>query len=100
VGEGPHERMRSREANIALGEGKSMMLQSLPPVIYVQQRHSSLHGPLTILLVLWAIALPALMVLLIGLGPIGWLVGFGAGILLAVPWFAGIVILWFLRHIS
>lgn len=76
------------------------MIQSQPPIIYVPERHGPLHGALTILLVLWAIALPALLLLLIGFGPIGWLVGLGAGILLAVPWFAGIVILWFLRHIS
>jgi hypothetical protein len=76
------------------------LLQSQPPIIYVHQRHTVLHGPLTILLVLWAVALPALLLLLIGFGPIGWLVGLGASILLAVPWFVGILILWFLRHIS
>lgn len=76
------------------------MFQSQPPVIYIQRRHSVLHGPLTVLLVLWAIALPALLLLLIGFGPIGWVVGLGATILLAVPWLAGIVILWFLRHIT
>ena len=77
------------------------MFQSQPPVIYVQnQRHSVLHGPVTILLVLWAVALPALLLLLTGFGPIGWVVGLGAVILLAIPWLAGLVILWFLRHIS
>jgi hypothetical protein len=76
------------------------VLQSQPPTIYVLQRHSFLHGPLTVLLVLWAIALPALLLLLTAFGPIGWLVGAGAAILLAVPWLAGIVILWFLRHIT
>jgi hypothetical protein len=76
------------------------VLQSQPPIIYVRQRHSVLHGPFTILLLLWAIALPALLLLLTGFGPLGWLVGFGAGILLALPWLAGIVILWFLRYIS
>ena len=76
------------------------MFQSQPSVIYIQRRHSVLHGPLTVLLVLWAIALPALLLLLIGFGPIGWVVGLGATILLAVPWLAGIVILWFLRHIT
>ncbi len=77
------------------------MFQSQPPVIYVQnQRHSVLHGPVTILLILWAIALPAILLLLTGLGPIGWVVGLGAVILLAIPWLAGLVILWFLRHIS
>ncbi len=76
------------------------MYQSQQPVTYVQPRHGALHGPLTILLVLWAIALPALLLVLIGFGPIGWLVGLGAGILLAIPWLAGLAILWFLRHIS
>jgi hypothetical protein len=77
------------------------VFQSQPPIIYVQnQRHSVLHGPLTILLVLWAVALPALLLLLTGFGPIGWVVGLGAVILLAIPWLAGLVILWFLRHIS
>jgi hypothetical protein len=36
------------------------MFPSQPPLIYVSQRHSLFHGPLTLLLVLWAIALPAL----------------------------------------
>jgi phosphotransferase system glucose/maltose/N-acetylglucosamine-specific IIC component len=76
------------------------VFQSQPATIYVPQRHSFLHGPLTVLLVVWAIALPALLLLLIGFGPIGWVVGLGATILLAVPWLAGIVILWFLRHIT
>src|SRR5476651_1095381 len=76
------------------------VFQSQPPIIYVRERHSVLHGPLTILLVLWAIALPAFLLLLTGFGPIGWVVGLGAGILLAIPWLAGLVILWFLRHIS
>jgi hypothetical protein len=77
------------------------VVQSQPPTIYVgQQRHGFLRGPLTAVLVLWTIALPALLLLLTGFGPIGWLVGFGAGILLAIPWIAGVVILWFLRHIS
>lgn len=77
------------------------MFQSQPPVIYVQnQRHSVLHGPITILLVLWAVALPAFLLLLTGFGPIGWVVGLGAVILLAIPWLVGLGILWFLRHIS
>ena len=76
------------------------MFQSQPPVIYVQQRHSLFHGPLTILLVLWAIALPALLLVLTAFGPIGWLVGAGVGVLLAIPWVVGLAILWFLRHIS
>ncbi len=76
------------------------MFQSQSPTIYVQQRHSVFHGPLTILLVLWAIALPALLVLLTAFGPIGWLVGAGVAVLLAVPWVVGLAILWFLRHIA
>ena len=85
---------------IALVKGTSPVLQSQPPIIYVRQRHSVLHGPFTILLLLWAVALPALLLLLTGFGPIGWLVGLGTGILLAIPWLAGLVILWFLRHIT
>lgn len=76
------------------------MLQSQPPVIYVQQRHGLFHGPLTLLLVLWAIALPALLLLLTAFGPIGWLVGAGVGVLLAVPWVVGLAIIGFLRHIA
>jgi hypothetical protein len=90
----------ARRATIALDQRGSLVLHSQPAIIYVHERHSVLHGPLTILLVLWAIALPALLLLLVGFGPIGWLVGLGTGILLAVPWLAGLVILWFLRHIS
>jgi hypothetical protein len=81
-------------------KGNLLVFQSQPPVIYVQQRHGALHGPLTVLLVLWALALPILLLLLTGLGPIGWVLGLGATILLAIPWLAGIVILWFLRHIT
>jgi hypothetical protein len=74
--------------------------QSQPPVIYVESRHGFLHGPLTILLVLWGLALPALLLLLTALGPIGWLLGFGAGLLLVVPWVLGLLVLGFLRHFS
>jgi phosphotransferase system glucose/maltose/N-acetylglucosamine-specific IIC component len=76
------------------------MFQSQPPLIYVSQRHSLFHGPLTLLLVLWAIALPALLLLLTAFGPIGWLVGAGTAVLLALPWTVGLGILWFLRHIA
>ena len=76
------------------------MLQSQSPVIYVERRHSLFHGPLTLLLVLWAIALPAFLLLLTAFGPIGWLVGAGAAVLLALPWLVGLGILWFLRHIA
>ena len=76
------------------------MFQSQPPTIYVQQRQSVFHGSLTLLLVLWAIALPATLLFLTAFGPIGWLVGAGVAVLLAVPWVVGLVILWFLRHIA
>ncbi len=76
------------------------MFDSQPRVVYVQQRHSVLHGPLTVLLILWALALPVFLLLLTGLGPVGWILGLGATILLAIPWLIGVVILWFLRRIS
>ena len=76
------------------------MFQSQRPIIYVQARHSFLHGPLTILPVLWAIALPALLVLLTAFGPIGWLVGAGTVLLLGLPWLLGLLIIGFFRHIS
>ena len=65
------------------------MFQSQPTVINVQRRHGALHGPLTVLLILWALALPAFLLLLTGLGPVGWILGLGATILLAIPWLAG-----------
>ncbi|MGH2465654.1 MAG: hypothetical protein ACRDGI_09355 [Candidatus Limnocylindrales bacterium] len=76
------------------------MFESQPRVVYLQQRHGPLHGPLTLLLLLWALALPVLLVLLTGLGPLGWILGLGATILLAIPWLLGVIILWFLRHIT
>jgi small-conductance mechanosensitive channel len=76
------------------------VFDSQPRVVYVQQRRSVLHGPLTVLLILWALALPVFLLLLTGLGPVGWILGLGATILLAIPWLIGVVILWFLRHIS
>ena len=76
------------------------MFQSQPHLSYVSQRHSLFHGPLTLLLVLWAIALPAFLLLLTAFGPIGWLLGAGAAVLLALPWLVGLGILWFLRHIA
>jgi hypothetical protein len=76
------------------------VFDSQPRVVYVQQRHSVLHGPLTVLLILWALALPVFLLLLTGLGPVGWILGLGATILLAIPWLIGVVILWFLRRIS
>jgi hypothetical protein len=76
------------------------MFLSQPPVIYVPQRHGLFHGPLTVLLVLWALALPAVFLLLTAFGPIGWLVGIGVAVVAAVPWLIGLAILWFLRHIA
>lgn len=76
------------------------MYQSQPPVIYVEPRHGFLHGPLTILLILWGVALPGLLLLLTALGPVGWLLGFGAGVLLVVPWLVGLLVLGFVRHFS
>jgi hypothetical protein len=69
-------------------------------MIYVQQRHGFLHGPLTVLLILWAIAYPGLLALLTAFGPIGWLVGVGAAVLLLLPWLVGLVIVWFLRRLT
>ncbi len=76
------------------------MFQSQPDVIYVEPHHGFLHGPLTILLALWGIALPVLLLLLTGLGPIGWLVGAGVGLVLGLPWLLGLLVLGFIRHIS
>lgn len=76
------------------------MFQSQQPTIYVPRRHSFLHGPLTVLLVLWAIALPGLFLLLAAFGPIGAVIGLGVGILLFAPWLIGLVILAFLRWIA
>jgi hypothetical protein len=76
------------------------VFESQPRVVYVQRRHGALQGPLTVLFVLWALALPVFLLLLTGLGPIGWVLGLGATILLAIPWLLGVAILWFLRHIT
>ena len=76
------------------------MLQSRSPVIYIPPRHGFLHGPLTIILALWAIAYPALFILLASFGPIGALLGVGAAAVLLVPWLLGLVILAVLRHVA
>ena len=52
------------------------------------------------ILALWAIAYPALLVLLAPLGPLGLVVGIGAAIVLFVPWVGGLVILAVLRWLS
>ena len=76
------------------------MIQSQPRPTYRQHGHGPLHGPMTILLIVWALALPAILLLLTGLGPIGWLLGFALAILLITPWLVGVVILWFLRSLT
>jgi hypothetical protein len=76
------------------------VLQRQSPTIYIQRRHGPLRGPLTILLVIWAIAYPALLLLLAPLGPLGLVIGLGAAILLFVPWVSGIVILGFMRWLT
>lgn len=76
------------------------MLQSRQPTIYLPRRHGFLHGPLTVLLVLWAIALPGLLALMLSFAPIGALVGVGAAVVLLVPWLLGLVILVILRWIT
>ena len=76
------------------------MLQRPSPIIYVPERHGPLRGPLTLILALWAIAYPALLVLLAPLGPLGLVLGIGAAIVLFVPWVGGLVILGVLRWLS
>jgi hypothetical protein len=76
------------------------VIQSQPRPIYLERAHGVLHGPLTVLLIVWALALPAILLLLTGLGPIGWLLGFALAILLVMPWLLGVVILWFLRALT
>ena len=85
---------------VAHGKGKHPVIQSQPRVIYVEPRRSVLHGPLTVLLVLWAIALPLIVAMLTAFGPIGWLVGAGLAIVLGIPWLVGLVVLWFLRRLT
>ena len=76
------------------------MLQRQSTIIYVPQRHRPWRGPLTLILALWAIAYPALLVLLAPLGPLGLVIGIGAAIVLFVPWVGGLVILAVLRWLS
>ena len=77
------------------------MIQSQPRTIYVERGHGALHGPLTVLLVIWALALPiVLLLLLTGLGPIGWLLGAGLAFLFGIPWLVGLVVVWFLRRLT
>lgn len=76
------------------------MIHSQPRTTYVQGGHSALHGPLTVLLVIWALALPGILLLLTGLGPIGWLLGAGLAFLFGIPWLVGLVIVWFVRTLA
>ena len=76
------------------------MIQSQPRPIYRERGHGALHGPLTVLLIVWALALPVILLMLTGLGPIGWLLGFALAILLVMPWLVGVVVLWFVRSLT
>lgn len=76
------------------------MLQSRPPVIVVPRRHGLLHGPLTVILAIWALAYPALLFLLASFGPIGAIVGVGAALVLLVPWLLGLIVLAVLRRVA
>lgn len=76
------------------------MLQSRPSIIVVPRSHGFFHGPLTVILALWAIAYPALFILFASLGPIGALLGVGAAAVLLVPWLLGLAILAILRHVA
>jgi hypothetical protein len=75
-------------------------MQSQPQAFYGERRHGILYGPLTVLLIIWAIALPGVIALLTAFGPIGWLVDVGLAVLLGVPWVVGLVIVWFVRRLS
>jgi hypothetical protein len=55
---------------------------------------------MTLVLALWAIAYPALLFLLAAFGPIGFVIGIGAAILLFVPWVSGLVILALVRWLT
>jgi hypothetical protein len=79
--------------------GVDFVLQLTRPV-YVSRRHSFLRGPLTLILALWALALPALLLVFAAFGPIGLVLGVGAAVLLIVPWLIGLVILAFVRALT
>jgi hypothetical protein len=76
------------------------MLQPSQPQSYSVPTHGPLHGLFTVLLILWAIAYPALIFLLGSFGLVGAILGLGAAILLFVPWLLGLVILGFVRWVS
>jgi phosphotransferase system glucose/maltose/N-acetylglucosamine-specific IIC component len=76
------------------------VIQSQPRTVYVDRGHGALHGPLTVLLVIWALALPVVLLMLTGLGPIGWLLGAGLAFLFGIPWLVGLGVVWFLRRLT
>jgi hypothetical protein len=76
------------------------VIQSQPRTVYVGRGHGALHGPLTVLLIIWALALPVVLLLLTGLGPIGWLLGAGLAFLFGIPWLVGLAVVWFLRWLT
>ena len=76
------------------------MLQRQSQPMYFPRRHGPLRGLMTMVLALWAIAYPALLLLLAAFGPLGFVIGIGAAILLFVPWVSGLVILGFVRWLT
>jgi len=76
------------------------VIQSQPRTVYVDRGHGALHGPLTVLLVIWALALPVVLLMLPALGPIGWLLGAGLAFLFGIPWLVGLAVVWFLRRLT
>jgi len=67
---------------------------------YLPRRHSFLRGPLTLILAIWAMALPALFVIFAAFGPIGIVLGIGTVVVFFVPWLLGVVILAFVRSLT
>ena len=67
---------------------------------YLPRRHSFLRGPLTLILALWAIALPALLLIFAAFGPIGILLGAGAFLVLIIPWLLGLIIIGLIRSLT
>jgi phosphotransferase system glucose/maltose/N-acetylglucosamine-specific IIC component len=76
------------------------VIQSQQRTIRIDHGHGALHGPLTVLLVIWALALPVVLLLLTGLGPIGWLLGAGMAFLFGLPWLIGLAVVWFVRSLT
>ena len=44
--------------------------------------------------------MPVVLLLLTGLGPIGWLLGAGLAFLFGIPWLVGLAVVWFLRRLT